>query len=1481
MKRVKKILIYLLSVIAALLLFLNLLLNFPLIQTWVTHRVASYYSAKLHAKVEIGKVEFEFLKKLVLRDVYIEDQHQDTLLYTQALKLDIGNIDFTKHNLYVSDLILDKARFNAVMYKNDSDINLQFIIDYFASKDTTPSTGPKWNMKVGALTLNDIYFSYRNEHNSYQTTAMNFSDLEIHHINGKISDIQLPGDTLRATIEHLSAQEQCGFILKDFSCYVKLSSKEMVLNALKIVTPTTHLSTDLVFKYNRFIDFYDFVNKVNMHAVFRKSTLCFDDLGKFTDALSGVHNCFTISGEYSGTVKHLRGHDINLAWGKTSSFSGNASLDGLPDIDKTYIKVDVNHLVTSKSEVELLPRPPFDKQANIELPSNLSYLKTIDFNGSFKGYIYDFDAAGTLSTAIGNVSASLSMQEDTAHNDMAYYKGSLSTKGFNLGTFWQNKDLGPITSSVTIQGKGLTRNNADAEITGSIDGFSFKKYNYTGLALSGELRKAFFSGLLEADDPNLQMDFNGDIDIASKIHTYHFNTYITKANLAKLHIVKDSIAPVVLSTHAEVELKGNTIDNMDGYIHVDSTKYTYHKNNYHLDYVKINSIHNKGGFHNITVNSDYLDATITGKFPLIHLPQCIQNMMSFYIPNVFEKEKSVLGDKEDDNYDFDITFNKNTGLTDLFVPTLKIAQGTHVKAHYREQKNIFNLSSSSPVIEWAGKKMKHLDVTADGNTSKMNFRATCDSLYMSDSLYAAAFTLNGGITNDTTHYSIKWNNDSANYANIPGFIAFPNKTDIYFKLIDPVISLRDSIWQTNKQNLVLIDTSGISASELEFYHIHQSVTIRGKLSKQKNDAMVAIFKKLNLEDFNTGNVTKVQGTIDGTVSVANVYDQHPFFAGSLAFNNLKFNRQSLGNGSVNCYWDNSVNAIALNGQLATKDTRFLSFVGNYYDRDSNNLSIDANIQNFPVKIFEPYIKDYTSDFDGSISGNAKISGNLNKPLFYGDVVANIKKFKFDYLNTYYHSPAIEIAISPDTFRIIPSPVLDENKDSAIASGMLTHKQFKNFKANFNIDATDFMCLNTTESNNSLYYGKGFASGNVKFYGPLSSLHLDAAITTEKGTMFNIPLSNASEIDLGDVIRFTLKDSAHKKQQAYKVNTGGLQMHFTVHATKDATTRLIFAEKVGDIMQGTGYGTLQMDMSNTGDFSLKGEYNVLDGTYLFTAKNAISKKFAIQNGSTINWSGDPYNADIKLNAIYSKRTTLSPLFPDDTTGVYKKLIPYNCVMELTGKLMAPGIKFNLDLPSVDENTRDIVNSYLNTPTEMDRQVLALLVLNSFLPIQERASANTVGVATGVSSREFLSDQLSNMLSGISNKFNLGINWQPGTTPNSQELQVMLSTQLFNNRVAISSDVMSNSGNPNTQTENTNNIVGEVTVEYKLSKDGKVKVKAYNKANDNTIVTLANAPYTQGVGISYQEGFNTFGELWQKIKNKFRRNTKKEQNLSDNQ
>ncbi|HSY75682.1 MAG TPA: hypothetical protein VK890_02430, partial [Bacteroidia bacterium] len=137
---------WVLSAVVLLLVFINLVINVPAVQTWLCQRVAGYYSKKWHTKVTVGRVDFELMKKLVLKNVYVQDQHADTLLYANELKFDIGSIDFTNHILRVSNIDIDQTKVHFITYKNKHELNLQFIIDSFASKDTATRSNGKWDV---------------------------------------------------------------------------------------------------------------------------------------------------------------------------------------------------------------------------------------------------------------------------------------------------------------------------------------------------------------------------------------------------------------------------------------------------------------------------------------------------------------------------------------------------------------------------------------------------------------------------------------------------------------------------------------------------------------------------------------------------------------------------------------------------------------------------------------------------------------------------------------------------------------------------------------------------------------------------------------------------------------------------------------------------------------------------------------------------------------------------------------------------------------------------------------------------------------------------------------------------------------------------------------------------------------------------------------------------------------------------------------
>ena len=351
----------------------------------------------------------------------------------------------------------------------------------------------------------------------------------------------------------------------------------------------------------------------------------------------------------------------------------------------------------------------------------------------------------------------------------------------------------------------------------------------------------------------------------------------------------------------------------------------------------------------------------------------------------------------------------------------------------------------------------------------------------------------------------------------------------------------------------------------------------------------------------------------------------------------------------------------------------------------------------------------------------------------------------------------------------------------------------------------------------------------------------------------------------DFITFVNQD---ENEEEYEVNLDGINLNLSLDITEDAQIQLVFDDVVGDAMKGIGEGHIDMYIDQFYDFYMFGNYTIKDGSYLFTLRDFINKKFSIKEGGTISWYGNPYDADINLTAIYPLKASLYDIMPESERDLYRQKAAVDCEMHLTNSLFNPNIDFNVNLPRSDENAKSILSNLVDTPTEMNRQVFSLLILNKFLPRVDATAAGS-GVI-GATTSEMLSNQLSNMLTNFTDDFDVGFNYTPGDEISNNEVALALSTQLLNDKLTISTNLGVSSGtNGSSSNESTSNFIGDVDVEYQLNDKGNVRVHAFNKSNEFDISSADNNANTQGVGVFYQENFSTFKELICKIKNVFKK------------
>jgi hypothetical protein len=517
-----------------------------------------------------------------------------------------------------------------------------------------------------------------------------------------------------------------------------------------------------------------------------------------------------------------------------------------------------------------------------------------------------------------------------------------------------------------------------------------------------------------------------------------------------------------------------------------------------------------------------------------------------------------------------------------------------------------------------------------------------------------------------------------------------------------------------------------------------------------------------------------------------------------------------------------------------------------------------------------------NNFHGDASGKVHIHGSPAHIQHDGSLYAsNAGLMLSELMVNYNFSDSIkfrgDVMIFPDI------KIQDDSGNNGVFSGTIKHQSFSNMIYDLTIRSNRIMAINTTQANNGQFYGKTFGSGLVRITGKGASVQINGAARTEKGTDMNISLEYEEDAPEYDFLSFISHSYQPKlKMVSEPVSESILNMKFDIDVTPEAKVQLIYNSKIGDVIRSQGAGKLQMEIDNDYNVSLFGEYTVSQGDYLFTLQNVINKKFEIERGGTIEWNGDPYDATLNLNALYRLKASLKKLFGESYTSTndkndFSQRVPVLCHINLTNSLNNPDINFDIELPTTEDRIRDLVKQYINSEEDRNKQILSLLVLGEFFTPEHlrgtgtyTSTNNSIVGSTATTASELFSNQFSNWLSQISNDFDIGFNYRPGNEITNNEIEFALSTQLFNDRVSINGNIGNNSAQRTSA--NSSNLVGDADIKVKLTNNGKLQLKAYNRANNN--LAYETSPYTQGVGLSYREDFNNFKELWKKMNQLFK-------------
>ncbi len=1475
--------IYFFSVIIILPLLSFAILSNNIVQTFIAHKIANRFSEDLDTEISISKLKISPSLHIILEDIHVNDQHHNTLLKTKEIDCKIRKLSFSKRKIAFSKILFNKNEISIVKYKNDSVLNFQFLVDYFKSEDTTTKE-KQWELSGGLFEVKNARLKFQNQDQmSSSNQGIDFNNLMLSDLNFKMDTLLMNGDTLNIDINKLSFKDKSGFALNNLSTHLKYYPGYIGLEYLSLETSKTKLSLDCDFTYTDPKDLNDFMNKVQIQSDIRTSKLNMNDLAYFVNDLQGMDNLLSFSGKVFGKVSNIKFRKFKLNYGETTRFEGAASLNGLPNIKETFIRISVDKLTTTKTDIESFIISGKTTK-HVQIPKQLLLFGNVMIKGDFTGFYNDFNAYADFITQNGNFSTDITLKRDTKSKQIEY-KGHLAAMQFNLGAFLNVPNVfGKFNMDAEISGSGLTANTAKVNMTGGINGLEFKGNVYDSIAIKGEIANNQFNGFIDVQDDNIDFNFLGVIDYAASIPVFDFTANIRDANLYRLKLINvDSTG--LLSTHLNFNFTGKKADNIVGSIKAKNTTYKRGKELYKMEKMSLITYNDTLQQRKINLLSDYVDANMYGEFRFEDLAFVFKKFMNNYLPSVSTvkpKEQNMLPNDSEQNFDFNIKLKNTDTLTRLLVPNLRISKNATISGSYNSIYSNFKLNGNADTITFNKQVFDKFYLESNTDEKRLYLISGCKRLYFNKNIGIDNLKINSLVQSDSVFYSFYWNDSlkkAKNSGDIKGFATFDKAPLIDMQILRSDIIINDSVWHLYGKNHMSINNKDITIQNLMLGDEQQSIKIDGKISESPFDKLILNFNHFNISqlDFLTAsNDIDVDGIMDGNIELIDLY-KSPNFITDVKILGICFNKDKLGDLNLLSTWDKEKDALYVNTNLIytgnyKKDTTL--FVKGYYfpNHKKQNFDFKAKLNHVKLRSLTHYFKNFSSKFDGQAIGNITLKGSIKNPKVNGKILLLRSYIKIDYTGVEYSiSNSDSIEISTNYFKFTNLGI-GARRGRAMMNGKITHQRFRNFEINLNIKYDNLMVLNTVSTDNELFYGKAFTSGIIKITGPDRDIHLDIRAKTDNGTSLFIPLSNKTEIRENNFITFVEKQKKVKLPTKSSNRFAGISMKCELEVTSDAEIgiNLEASQTTGNI-KAYGNGDIQLSIDKEGQFKMFGDYTISDGLYYFSIQNfGLSKKFNIQNGGNITWKGDPYDATVQMKAIYNLRASLYPiLLAASIDNVSKKRVPVQSIISIEDKLNNPSIGFEIGLPSVDQDTRDRFFSILdrNNKEEMLQQSFSLLVTNRFISQNRNTYSSSVGSGVGSSSFEMVSNQISNWLSQISKDFDIGVNYRPGDQLSSQELQLALSTQMFNDRVTIDGN-FGVGGELKTEvttqgTETTNNIVGDVNVEYKITEDGRFRMKVFNRSNTNEFTNIIS-PYTQGLGFFYRREFDNIRDLFRKPK-----------------
>ena len=1456
-----------LSIYLCLLLVLNLK---PIREVWVG-AIKTELSKSLQSRIELEDIEIGLFNRLVVDNFVIYDQNDEVLLSTKKFSVKILWRDLFNKKITLRSVLLMDTNLSLYQQTPDSKLNYEYLLNLLASD--SEDTSNEYQLSVGSLIITRAAISYDKRWVEPASEVFSDAHISVTDLNANLSLNALNKDNLKFRIRNLSCKESCGIDIKKLSLNVEGNNDSILVSNFKFTFGNSEIiaqSPILLRQWKQWASDLGVTGRLNINR------LCTNDLAKFLPELRNLNTT------YNGTINSKTARKETFIDLELKDFEKHFSLN-VTSKHFGYQQGDI-HLQQFSVDSVILHKLSkcFDQEQQARLP--LERFKNLHLDGTMN---YDLSSKkGTLNLNVQSLVAGVVNVNSTLANDNLSL--NLQTLDTNLSDLLKNDKL-PEAITLTANAKATLKDSLLQPEHLSVvvhSATNEELYNLKNITTKVTLNNNRIKCQVASNDENLEFQLHANCRYHNKSFSdFGLTTNINHIDFQKIGI-KDTIFNGVWSAKMNLQIPKLTANRSKIALSLDSVIANREHQSFALNKLAALIDYTKDKPSKLNIASDVFSVNAEGTIDHKKLLPLWKSTITQHVSSLSDNKKNDINHKEavDDvahTMNFFVNIHQGDFLNKVFLLPLQLSDGATIHGKLNKGQIHSEIAAQTNKFQYENTELDDVSILLTSKALGAGLLVQGKKRMLNNNVQ---FVVGAQLHDNLLEANVEWD-DKTNHdftGSIHTMTNFFSDQSIVSSVLPTTVLIGDSIWNISRGEIHLIDQK-YTVKNLTFNTEHQSLTLNGGLSSVNNDSLHIALRNVNVGYFL--DLINFKSVLFDGEATGNAYlslsPKSPFLSTQLNVKSFLFNHTLFGDALITGNWQSPDERINLSAQF-TEEQVGNTNVNGYVSPQENSLDLRITANKTNIAFLRYWVDNIAKNIDGRTTGVCRLYGPFNKLDFSGSLRINAK-LDVPVNGVSYGLNDAKVLLSSGLFQLDKSSITAPRGGKGTISAYLRHTNLKQFSYDLDLDANNLLLYDKVRSADMPFYATVYASGKVKLEGNPKQLSLQVDATpTDNSIIVYTENENVATQDANDGF-ITYRNASKNHSEGYLLSTipsihsplMDMNLHFNINMNSAATLKVLMDEVTGDHLNLRGNGTLIADYYNKGRFQLYGHYDINGGNYQMSIQDVLKKNFEIQPGSSIIFGGDPDEAQLSLKAIYTVPTaSLADLNIGENFS--DRNIKADCILNIGGIAAAPSVSFDLDLPNINNDEKQMVRKLIATEDDLNMQVIHLLGLGRFYTYDysltesySKQSQSTVAANSFLSST--ISSQINEVITSAigSKNWSFGTNLSTGTSGwTDMEVDGVLSGKLFNDRLHLNGNFGYHENQYNAMRGS--NVVGDFDVRYLLNETGNIYLKAYSETNDRYFTKSALT--TQGLGIRIQKDFMNLKDLLKfKTKNESNQST----------